>query len=171
MYILFSDGDSVQWVPASSSDGLGGLYLPLLGGTLSGPLLLAANPTQALEAVTKQYIDKVPIAFPIAGKPAVSAPTNIPIGMALTIPASLAGTVVYQGVTTTSNAIFTVNKISGGVTTALGTVTMTSASKTSCTLAGAGGSLAIGDVLQIIAPSTQDATLADIGIALLATRP
>ena len=58
LYILFSDSDYTQWVPASSSDGLGGLYLPLLGGSLTGPLLLAANPTQALEAVTKQYTDR-----------------------------------------------------------------------------------------------------------------
>lgn len=32
-------------------------YLPLVGGTLLGPLLLNANPTQTFEAVTKQYVD------------------------------------------------------------------------------------------------------------------
>jgi len=32
-------------------------YLPLIGGTLTGPLLLAADPTAALGAATKQYVD------------------------------------------------------------------------------------------------------------------
>lgn len=32
-------------------------YLPLLGGTMLGDLFLNADPTQALQAVTKQYVD------------------------------------------------------------------------------------------------------------------
>jgi hypothetical protein len=37
--------------------GIIGNYLPLTGGTLSGPLVLAADPIAPLEAVTKQYAD------------------------------------------------------------------------------------------------------------------
>ena len=35
----------------------GAAYLKLLGGTLTGPLALAADPTASLQAATKQYVD------------------------------------------------------------------------------------------------------------------
>src|SRR5580693_8899820 len=38
LYIWFIDGDSAQWVSAVNQ-GFGGLYLPLVGGALTGPLM------------------------------------------------------------------------------------------------------------------------------------
>ena len=49
--------DGSKW----TTSGSGGPYLQLAGGTLTGPLVLAADPVVPLGALTKQYVDVQPI--------------------------------------------------------------------------------------------------------------
>jgi trimeric autotransporter adhesin len=144
---LVTAASSVALAPAFSS--------------LTGTATYAQLPTE---------VQQVPLAFVLPGRPSTGQVYNISVPFAVTIAASLAGSTVYDTTLTTSNAVFTVNKVtSGNVISALGTVTITNSTHFSATLAGAGGSLAAGDVLQLVAP-TQDATLADVGITILANR-
>jgi Pectate lyase superfamily protein len=56
-----------QYVDASIAS-LSGNYLPLTGGSMSGPLLLAGSPLANNQAATKQYTDQaVATAVPLAG--------------------------------------------------------------------------------------------------------
>jgi hypothetical protein len=154
----------------------GGTVSALSGLTITSGTL-TSTPTASAIAGVMTYtqlpaeVQSVPIAFPFAGQPAASAAINVPMVMSLTVPASLAGTKIYDGTQTKANAAFILNQISGGTTiTPIGTITVTTASHTSATLAGSGGTLAIGDVLQIVAPGTPDVALSDVSFTILTSR-
>ena len=64
------DADNGTWqlvggtLPVAGGGGGGGDFLPLTGGTMSGPLVLASNPSAAMQAAPKQYVDTF---LPLAG--------------------------------------------------------------------------------------------------------
>lgn len=59
LYVWMNDGSSSQWVIVVNQS-IGGVFLPLTGGALTGPLTLAGDPVNPLDASTKQYSDKAP---------------------------------------------------------------------------------------------------------------
>jgi hypothetical protein len=76
-----------QWTQIAAATDPNGPYLPIAGGTLTGALVLAADPGAALGAATKQYVDgKVTAApfLPLAGGTmtglvTLSGPPTIPL--------------------------------------------------------------------------------------------
>jgi hypothetical protein len=60
MYLWYTDPNTSQWVIANN---FGGNYLALTGGTMTGPLLQAADPVQPLGSATKQYVDATNIRY------------------------------------------------------------------------------------------------------------
>jgi microcystin-dependent protein len=64
--------DGVKWVATETQT-----YLPLSGGQLSGDLVLAADPTTAMEATTKEYVDNE-ITSEVAA--AIGGVIGVPIG-------------------------------------------------------------------------------------------
>jgi len=116
-------------------------------------------------------LQMVPVSFAFLGKMASQAQVNAPMGFPLTVLLNLAGAVFFAAVPATSDQTFTLNHLSpsSGVVP-LGTITVAAGSRNSCTLAGPGGRLATGDVLQLVTPLTQDPTLQDVGITILARR-
>ena len=78
------------------------MYLPLAGGTLTGVLTLSGDPSQALHAATKQYVDSR----------AVPTPSGGTAGQVLTLNPSLVPTWMTGGISQTDADIRYVN--SGG---------------------------------------------------------
>jgi hypothetical protein len=66
MYLWYSDPNSSQWVVANHIGG--GPYLPLIGGTLTGPLTLSGNAASALQAVPLQQLTSTTAGYlPLSG--------------------------------------------------------------------------------------------------------
>ena len=66
LYVYYQDPTSAQWVSAMASAAADAL--PLTGGTMTGPLILAGDPVVPLGAATMQYVDNsVGTRLPLTG--------------------------------------------------------------------------------------------------------
>lgn len=110
------------------------------------------------------------IAFWFPGTQLASARERVGIPYAVTLPISIPGSVALARVASTLNpATVTINKISSGVTTAIGSVAFAASATGSFTFSSA-VTFASGDMVELVFPSPADATLADIVITLLGTQ-
>jgi hypothetical protein len=89
---------------------------------------------------------------------------------AITLPASLAGSSATALTAATASTAFVLAYVRSGSTTTIATFTFAAAG-TVATISGVViPTLAAGDVLTITGPATADATLADIGFSILASK-
>lgn len=85
---------------------------------------------------------------------------------AVTFPISLTGSFAGCGVASTGSKSFTLNKNGSSI----GSVNIAAAATVATFTFSAGVSFAAGDILTVVAPTPQDATLADFFMTLLGTR-
>ena len=87
-------------------------------------------------------------------------------GRAITLPTSLTGSYAKAAVAATATTDFDITKNGSSV----GTISFAAAATTATFTFASPVSLAVGDILAIIAPASPDATCADISITLVGTR-
>jgi hypothetical protein len=152
-----------------SVDGAGNLSTN--GLTVSAGSVTLPNNSITWAALPSE-VQQVPVAFAFSGNPALNARVNVPVTMAMTEP-GLTGTYVkvYASTAPTGAPVFTLYRVIGGAGApiSIGTITWTAASQNSATFAGAGASLAAGDVLQLVC-TTADAAIAEVGITVQCAR-
>lgn len=144
LYIF--DTDQNQWIITTNTPGGGG------GG---GAVDLTGSSLQ--------------LAFFFPGVPTSATTVIIPIAVAITIPANLAGSVTYLGDTPAANTgNFILYHSSGSGSQGIGTISFNTNGVP--TFGGTGGTIPAGDALLMDSPSTPDTQLSNIGITILATR-
>lgn len=102
----------------------------------------------------------------ISGKPGAAAIWHIMTPIAFRLPASLTGSYGYSGTNATATATFTLKRLGASI----GTIEFGSGSATPTFTFTNPVDFAAGDRFTIEAPSSQDATLANVSISLKATR-
>jgi hypothetical protein len=87
------------------------------------------------------------------------------------LPSGLTGSVAFSGTNATASTAVTIQKrTAAGTTTSIGTLTWSSASSAATVSFTSNVDFAAGDFVQFVGPTTQDATLADLSVTLVATR-
>lgn len=116
---------------------------------------------EVVEATDRSALSKLHPFF-IPGLPAAGATVYQTVFTETTILKTTTPTELYAGVAATASSVFTLAR--NGVS--VGTITVPAAGQTGTVSVGANVTFNAGDRLSVIAPGTQDATLADVAITL-----
>ena len=100
------------------------------------------------------------------GKPdASSSLFRLVAPRAFSLPQNLTGSIAKAGTAATASTVFAIKKNG----TQIGTMTFAASGSTASFSFASAVSVAIGDIIDMVAPATQDATLSDISVTLVAT--
>lgn len=172
--------DGTAWVPTYIDNDP---YLPLAGGTLTGPLVLVGDAASALQPVTLQQLNSaiaalptvpatvadVPIVFFFPGLPAANFNIPIPIVIPLQIPTNAAGAAWTAAVFPAADTVFNLYQlVPPSTSNFLGRVT--AHSDGTATWSVTATALAPGNILSLTAPSPPDTALSGPAFTILATR-
>lgn len=113
-------------------------------------------------------VSTIPVCFQFDSLPS-GFTRYYPIARAMIVPAGLSGTQTWCGTYATADSSFTVQWISGGVTTNIGTIDLIHGGNFNVLSSIGVISLNVGDVLALVCPSPADSTLANVGITVLLT--
>lgn len=114
--------------------------------------------------------DVYDIAAFMPSTPNANAVIRVVMPRAIELPAGLTDSRCIASVAANGATTVTLNKVSGGTTTAIGSLDW-AASGTTCTFTlSSAVSFAAGDILEVVFPSSPDSKLADIAITFAATK-
>lgn len=103
-----------------------------------------------------------------AGKPNVNAKIfGLVVTRSSKLLAAAPGSQFAVGTSAMAMTTFTVSKVSGGITTTVGTIVVSAAASMGVFTVASNVSLNPGDLLFVAAPGTQDATLADVALNIV----
>jgi hypothetical protein len=153
--LVVRQGSTTVTVPA------GGLQLLHTTGVANG--LVAAAPATQAGAAAAPF--DLAVYFP--GQPdAAERLLKLEVARGFTLPADLAGSRGHADTAATAESVCTILKNGASV----GTVTVAAASQDAAFSLAGGLALVPGDRLELVAPTTQDPTLADLALTLIGTR-
>jgi hypothetical protein len=122
-----------------------------------------AGVLQAAEVAGAKPID---VGFFFGGTPTASQTVKFIATRAFTLPAALAGSQGHAGTATTAQADFDIRKNGGSI----GTASFAASSSAATFTFASAVSFAAGDRLEVTAPASSDATLADVAVTLTGIR-
>jgi hypothetical protein len=153
--LLVRQGSIAVTVPAGASQ--------LLHTTGATGGLVAAAPASQAGAATAPF----DIALYVPGQPeAAERLLKLEVARGFSLPPDLAGSRGHADIAATAAAVCTILK--NGVS--VGSITFTAGSQNADFVLSGGLALVPGDRLELVAPATQDATLAGLALTLIGTR-
>jgi hypothetical protein len=166
--LLKSDGTAITIL---STGAVGGAF-PFTGlddvpSTYSGAGLKGVRVNTGATGL-EFYSVPASLRFQQSGIPAASQKFNLVVDASVAFPVGLTGSKFFIGTNPTATMTFALNKIVAGTPTAIGTIAFSTSGVPTPTFASP-VTLAAGDVLQIVAPGSPDATGADVGMSFKGT--